>query len=531
MFRSKNAPPRVLKKTIDADESRRKREDLTIELRKQQREEQLQKRRMPTPQVVDPRDTSVTPTLSSIPALLQDVASTDGARQLQGTKQFRKLLSIQDNPPIQQVIESGVLPRFIAFLKSNNPLLQFEAAWALTNVASGNRDQTKCVIDHGAVPIFVQLLMSPNKDVREQAVWALGNIAGDSAPFRDIVIRAGALIPLLRVCAAEGGVGPTVSLLRNATWAISNLCRGKPQPDFNVVRHALPCLNYLLGSTDEEVLTDACWAISYLTDDNTPNNIKIEYVLASGSAPRVVKLLGHHMAKVQTPALRAIGNIVTGSDKQTQAVIAAGALPLILPLLVSTKKGIRKEACWAISNITAGIEEQIDAVLNANLIPSLINLLNKDEFNVQKEATWAISNITNNGKPKHIQYLVRQGVLPPLVEILKCSDPKIVMVALEGIENILKAGESMEGNKHADIVEECGGVDQIESLQRHDNEEIYKKSVQILQAFYESEEDGDDVNLAPKVSSSSKQFTFGDNSKFGTFDFASSTPEFTFSVS
>jgi len=250
-FRSKTSSQRVLKKTIDADESRRKRGENNIELRKTAREEQLQKRRVPmTPQIVDPRDTSGTPTLSSIPALLQDVASTDGARQLHGTKQFRKLLSIQDNPPIQPVIESGVLPRLLDFLKSNNPVLQFEAAWALTNVASGNRDQTKCVIDLGAIPIFVQLLMSPNKDVREQAVWALGNIAGDSAPFRDCVLKAGALIPLLRVCAADGGVGPTISLLRNATWAISNLCRGKPQPDFNVVRHALPCLNYLLSSTD-----------------------------------------------------------------------------------------------------------------------------------------------------------------------------------------------------------------------------------------------------------------------------------------
>lgn len=65
----------------------------------------------------------------------------------------------------------------------------------------------------------------------DQAVWALGNIAGDSPKCRDLVLGYGALVPLL----AQFSDQAKLSMLRNATWTLSNFCRGKPQPQFEQV--------------------------------------------------------------------------------------------------------------------------------------------------------------------------------------------------------------------------------------------------------------------------------------------------------
>ena len=265
--------------------------------------------------------------LENLPQMVVGVMDDDAAVQTEHITQFRMLLSSEKNPPIQEVIDSGVVPRFVEFLqRDDSPALQFEAAWALTNIASGTSDHTKVVIEVGAVPIFVRLLMSPNDDVREQAVWALGNIAGDSPPCRDLVLQAGAMQPLLQQLHQNS----KLSMLRNATWTLSNFCRGKPQPNFDMVKPSLATLAQLIYSPDEEVLTDACWALSYLSDG--PNE-KIQAVIEAGVCRRLVELLLNPSPAVQTPALRTVGNIVTGDDLQTQFIINNNALPCLLALL------------------------------------------------------------------------------------------------------------------------------------------------------------------------------------------------------
>lgn len=512
------------KKGVDLEKSRSRREETTLQIRKTKKEDRLSKRRQqhrPEAPLSDMGAFRTSARLENLQEMVHGVMGHDSSIQTEFTTQFRRLLSIERNPPIQEVIDSGVVPRFIDFLKrDDNPALQFEAAWALTNIASGTSENTKVVIQFGAVPIFVRLLSSPNDDVREQAVWALGNIAGDSPPCRDLVLESGAMIPLLGQLQAQS----KLSMLRNATWTLSNFCRGKPQPNFDRVRTALTTLAQLIFNVDEEVLTDACWALSYLSDG--PND-KIQAVIEAGVCRRLVELLMNHSPAVQTPALRTVGNIVTGDDLQTQFIINHNALPCLLAMLSSPKKGIKKEACWTISNITAGNRDQIQAVMDANIIPPLVQLLETAEFDIRKEAAWAISNATSGGSHEQIKFLVSQGCIRPLCELLSTPDPKIINIALEGLENILKVGEAdckIDGSQNlmATYISEADGLNKIEDLQHHGNNDIYERCVKILETFYGVEDEEEMPSLAPGMDGD--QFTFGNGAGEGmdgmqTFNF------------
>ena len=79
--------------------------------------------------------------------------------------------------------------------------------------------------------------------------------------------------------------------MRNASWALSNLCRGRPQPDYHLVRRAIPTLIKVLVENDkEDIITDICWALSYLSDGAKE---RVNDLLNPALLIKIIQLLTH----------------------------------------------------------------------------------------------------------------------------------------------------------------------------------------------------------------------------------------------
>uniref|UniRef100_A0A2K6JV08 Importin subunit alpha n=1 Tax=Rhinopithecus bieti TaxID=61621 RepID=A0A2K6JV08_RHIBE len=430
-----------LQKAFGAD-----RAELIVKLRKNKRDEHLLKRRnVPHEGICEDSDIDGDYRVqnNSLEAIVQNASSDNQRIQLSAVQAARKLLFSDRNPPVDDFKNSGILAILVHCLeRDDNPSSQFEAVWALTNIVCGTSEQTQAVAQSNVVPLFLRLLHSPHQNVCEQTVWALGNIIGDGPQCRDYVISPGVVKPLLSF------ISPSIPItfLRNVTWVMVNLCCHKdPPPPMATIQEILPALCVLVHHTDVNILVDIVLILSYLTD----------MVADSGIVPHL------------TAALRAVGNIVTGTDKQIQVVLNCDALSHFPALLTHPNKKINKEAVWFLSKITAGSQQQVQAVIDANLVP--------------------------------VAYLIQQNVIPPFCNLLTVKDAKVV---------IFMSSHSPP-QRPGSLIEEDGGLEKIKQLQNHENEDIYKLACEITDQFFSSDDIDEDPSLVPEAIQGG---TFGFNS-------------------
>lgn len=339
-----------------------------------------------------------------------------------------------------------------------------------------------------------------------------------------------------------------VTYLKNLSWAVSNFCRyGGHSPKH--LGHLLECLYYLLSVHGEVISWEDSrphdsesfggnigWSFTYLTNDisdeenerNNGNEI-LRIMNDNGITKELIKLLGSKNVNTVHSVLRAVGNILTGSDADTTKCLELGVLPYLKHLMIhlnGKNDQKMKELCWAISNITAGPKQHIIQIINNGFIPIIIEILANSRSMVSNEALWAVSNATAGANKEIMNFLVGQGLIPGLCKYFENrykqqhyskSQDRLLLVALECIEGILVHDDS--DHKFAIQFETYRGTDFLEYLQAVDNisELVCEKAVAIIRQYFGGDDDdngqyggiGNDVNIDCNIDGN--QFGFGLN--------------------
>lgn len=103
---------------------RQRRQEVSVELRKNKKEDQLLKRRNievdePTSPLQESNGQSPHPNMS-LDEIVENIQNASPAMQFHAVQAIRKMLSRERNPPIDTVIEMGLVPQLINFLDNFN---------------------------------------------------------------------------------------------------------------------------------------------------------------------------------------------------------------------------------------------------------------------------------------------------------------------------------------------------------------------------------------------------------------------------
>ena len=113
--------------------------------------------------------------------------------------------------------------------------------------------------------------------------------------------------------------------------------------------------------------------------------------------------------------------------------------------------------------------------------------------------------MTISGAKDQVRVLIQAGAIEPMCNLLSVSDSQVAHVALDGLNNILKS-LAPDYQSVADQIETCGGLDRIEMLQTHENDDVYSLAFEIIDKYF-CGETNDDANIVPKANEAGFEFS------------------------
>jgi len=102
--------------------------------------------------------------------------------------------------------------------------------------------------------------------------------------FRDMILEQEGAKILVKILNATS----SFETKKQGSWVLSNLCKGRPLPEYSKVKEIVPLFcSFLQNENDNEILVDSAWGLSYLSEHSNNN----QGVIPMGIIPTMLKHL------------------------------------------------------------------------------------------------------------------------------------------------------------------------------------------------------------------------------------------------
>ncbi|KAJ6396461.1 hypothetical protein OIU77_021486 [Salix suchowensis] len=231
---------------------------------------------------------------------------------------------------------------------------------------------------------------------------------------------ADAVKPL--VCMLRVGDDDSVELNESALLALLNLAVKDEKNKISIVEAGAlePIISFL--QSQNSILQEYATASLLTLSASTINKPVIG---ACGAIPLLVEILRNGNAQAKVDSVKALSNLSTHSDN-LDIILKTNPIPAIASLLKTCKKSSKTaEKCCALIESLAGFDEgRIALTSEEGGILAVIEVLENGSLQSREHAVGALLTLCQSDRCKYREPILREGVIPGLLELTVQGTPK-----------------------------------------------------------------------------------------------------------
>ncbi|KAK2956277.1 hypothetical protein BLNAU_8841 [Blattamonas nauphoetae] len=352
------------------------------------------------------------------------------------------------SPLIQNFINAGAVGPVLNIIKlSQSEQILEEAAWVITNVACGTRDQCDFLMKSGVVPALKTCLTHSSMKCRAQALWAFSNLALTSTTYVRVIANEHIFLmfppsfykpasPLtttqLRILQLTGALAPTLS-----------------EPEFkdDAIR-VLPFLVDVIHPAYPTVISSSLQTLGGILNNQTLID-QINFHKLSNSLTKILHgTFDLHPNKVNLAQImeRALGLVgqMCQSDKCIEYFLHSRILSALSTTMCSVNEQIRKKTAFALGNISAGTASHKDMILRTDIVKQYVQSFETEKPNTQSDILIFFMNLS--ATPSATVPFLTEGVIQLCMSQVRSSNhasTELLVIrnqnmSLTILENVLK---------------------------------------------------------------------------------------------